>query len=92
MDQAMADYWRLGYSESWITRRIKTIEIRKGLTDEWNRGGITNKIALQCWQTWCQRLRVDWLQGNTRSVISSPKPVDYIQCPEELPFEKPDEQ
>lgn len=30
IDQAIADYRRLGYSESWITRRIKTIEIRKG--------------------------------------------------------------
>ena len=44
IDQAMADYKRLGYSESWITRRIKTIEIRKGLTDEWKRGGITKEI------------------------------------------------
>ena len=44
IDQAMADYRRLGYSEAWITRRIKTIEIRKGLTDEWKRGGITKEI------------------------------------------------
>ena len=29
IDQAVADYRRLGYSEAWITRRIKTIEIRK---------------------------------------------------------------
>ena len=41
IDQAIADYRRLGYDEKWITRRIKTIEIRKGLTDEWKRGGIT---------------------------------------------------
>ena len=44
IDQAIADYRRLGYSEQWITRRIKTIEIRKGLTDEWRRGGITHEI------------------------------------------------
>ena len=44
IDQAMADYRRLGYSEAWITRRIKTIEIRKGLTDEWKRGGITKEV------------------------------------------------
>ena len=43
IDQAIPDYRRLGYSESWITRRIKTIEIRKGLTDEWKRGGITKE-------------------------------------------------
>ena len=35
IDQAIADYRRLGYSEAWINQRIKTIEIRKGLTDEW---------------------------------------------------------
>lgn len=33
----------VGYSEAWITRRIKTIEIRKGLTDEWKRGGVTKE-------------------------------------------------
>ena len=44
IDQAVADYRRLGYSEAWITRRIKTIEIRKGLTDEWKRGGVTREI------------------------------------------------
>ena len=44
IDQAIADYRRLGYSEAWITRRIKTIEIRKGLTDEWKRGGVTQEV------------------------------------------------
>ncbi|MBO4671064.1 MAG: hypothetical protein J5640_04385 [Bacteroidales bacterium] len=44
IDQAVADYRRLGYSEAWINRRIKTIEIRKGLTDEWKRGGITKEV------------------------------------------------
>ena len=44
IDQAVADYRRLGYSEAWITRRIKTIEIRKGLTDEWKRGGVSKEV------------------------------------------------
>ena len=44
IEQAVEDYRRLGYSETWITRRIKTIEIRKGLTDEWKRGGITKEV------------------------------------------------
>lgn len=44
IEQAVEDYRRLGYSEAWITRRIKTIEIRKALTDEWKRGGITKEI------------------------------------------------
>lgn len=44
IDQAMADYKRLGYSDSWINQRLKTIEIRKGLTEEWKRGGVTEAI------------------------------------------------
>ena len=40
IEQAIKDYRRLGYSEAWINQRIKTIEIRKGLTDEWKRGGM----------------------------------------------------
>lgn len=42
IEQMANDYRRLGYSENWINQRIKTIEIRKGLTDEWKRSGITN--------------------------------------------------
>jgi len=39
IDRAMKDYLRLGYSENWINQRLKSIEIRKELTDEWkNRG------------------------------------------------------
>ena len=160
IDQAMADYRRLGYSESWITRRIKTIEIRKGLTDEWKRGGITKDIDFAMLtdlmsKTWSglttreykkhkgltkENLRDNMTnmelllnalaeetateiskernpQGLTenariakegadvakaaredvekrlgRSVVSSEKAINYIQSPEELPFEKPDEQ
>lgn len=37
--QAMLDYKRLGYSDNWINQRLKSIEIRKDLTDEWKRHG-----------------------------------------------------
>lgn len=40
IDQAVMDYKRLGYSDAWINQRIKSIEIRKELTDEWARTGI----------------------------------------------------
>ena len=40
IEQAIKDYRRLGYSEEWINQRIKTIEIRKALTDEWKRRGM----------------------------------------------------
>ena len=40
IDQAMADYKRLGYSDAWINQRLKSIEVRKELTDEWKRTGV----------------------------------------------------
>ena len=40
IDQAMTDYRRLGYSEAWINQRLKSIEVRKELTDEWKRTGV----------------------------------------------------
>ena len=40
IDQAIMDYKRLGYSDAWINQRIKSIEIRKELTDEWKRTGV----------------------------------------------------
>ena len=43
IEQAIKDYRRLGYSEAWINQRIKTIEIRKGLTDEWKRSGVESE-------------------------------------------------
>ena len=40
VEQAMADYKRLGYSDNWINQRLKSIEIRKDLTDEWKKRGL----------------------------------------------------
>lgn len=40
IQQAIADYTRLGYSEKWINQRIRSIEVRKELTDEWTRAGV----------------------------------------------------
>ncbi len=40
IDQAVDDYKRLGYSDAWINQRIRSIEIRKELTDEWERGDV----------------------------------------------------
>jgi len=39
-DRAMKTYLQKGYSKEWINQRLKTIEVRKELTDEWNRTGI----------------------------------------------------
>lgn len=43
IEQAVADYRRLGYSEEWINQRLRGIEVRKMLTDEWKRGKVENK-------------------------------------------------
>jgi len=40
IEQAMWDYKNLGYSENWINQRLKSIEIRKELTDEWKKYGL----------------------------------------------------
>lgn len=40
IDQAMQDYFSLGYSQKWINQRLKSIEVRKELTDEWKARGV----------------------------------------------------
>ncbi len=40
IDRALQQYRNLGYSENWINQRLKSIEIRKELTDEWKRLGL----------------------------------------------------
>ena len=40
IEQAILDWRRKGYSESWINNRVKSIEVRKALTDEWDRAGV----------------------------------------------------
>ena len=44
IQQALTDYKRLGYSDNWINQRLKSIEIRKDLTDEWKRRGLEEGV------------------------------------------------
>ena len=44
IEQAMVDYKRLGYSDAWINQRLKSIEVRKELTDEWKRTGVKDGV------------------------------------------------
>lgn len=44
IDRALENYRRLGYSENWINQRLKSIEIRKDLTDEWKRVGVQEGV------------------------------------------------
>ena len=57
IEQAMKDYKRLGYSDKWINQRLKSIEIRKELTDEWRKHGLQEGIQFATltdiiYQTW----------------------------------------
>ena len=44
IDRAMMEYKRLGYSDNWINQRLKSIEVRKDLTDEWKSRGLKEGI------------------------------------------------
>lgn len=44
IEQAMVDYKRLGYSDAWINQRLRSIEVRKELTDEWKRTGVKEGV------------------------------------------------
>ena len=44
IQQALRDYKRLGYSDNWINQRLKSIEIRKDLTDQWDQHGVKDSL------------------------------------------------
>ena len=44
IDRALEQYLQLGYSENWINQRLKSIEIRKELTDEWKKRGMKEGV------------------------------------------------
>jgi len=44
IDRALEQYLQLGYSQNWINQRLKSIEVRKELTDEWNARGLKEGI------------------------------------------------
>lgn len=60
IEQAMKDYKRLGYSDNWINQRLKSIEIRKELTDEWKKHGLEEGVQFAAltdiiYQTWADK-------------------------------------
>ncbi|HUT22415.1 MAG TPA: BRO family protein [Candidatus Bipolaricaulota bacterium] len=44
IDRALKTYWQKGYSQEWINQRLKSIEIRKALTDEWEKRGVKDGL------------------------------------------------
>lgn len=60
IEQAMTDYKRLGYSDNWINQRLKSIEIRKDLTDEWKARGLEEGVQFATltdiiYKTWADK-------------------------------------
>jgi len=67
IEQAMSDYKRLGYSDSWINQRLKSIEIRKELTDEWKRRGLQEGVQFATltdfiYQSWADKTAKEYKQ------------------------------
>ena len=67
IEQAMNDYKRLGYSDNWINQRLKSIEIRKELTDEWKRRGLQEGVQFATltdiiYQTWADKTAKEYKQ------------------------------
>ena len=67
IDQALMDYKRMGYSDSWINQRLKSIEIRKDLTDEWKIHGLQEGVQFATltdiiYQTWSDMTSKEYKQ------------------------------
>ncbi len=67
IEQAMMDYKRLGYSDNWINQRLKSIEIRKDLTDEWKSRGLEEGVQFATltdiiYKTWADKSAKEYKQ------------------------------
>lgn len=67
IEQAMMDYKRLGYSDNWINQRLKSIEIRKELTDEWKSRGLEEGVQFATltdiiYKTWADKTAKEYKQ------------------------------
>jgi BRO family, N-terminal domain len=63
IDRALEQYMQLGYSESWINQRLKSIEIRKELADEWKKRGLKEG---QQFATLTDIITKEWSGNNTK--------------------------
>ena len=67
IQQAMIDYKRLGYSDNWINQRLKSIEIRKDLTDQWKLHNVEEGVQFASltdiiYQAWAGRTTKEYKQ------------------------------
>ncbi len=63
IQQAMTDYKRLGYSDNWINQRLKSMEVRKELTDEWQHRGVEG----QQYATLTDIITMEWAGRTTKA-------------------------
>ena len=67
INRAMMEYKSLGYSDNWINQRLKSIEVRKELTDEWKRNGMQEGVQFAAltdiiYQTWAEKSAKEYKQ------------------------------
>ena len=67
IDRALETYLKKGYSRNWINQRLKTIEVRKELTDEWEKHGVTEQrdfaiLTDEITKTWSGKTTLEYKQ------------------------------
>lgn len=76
IDRAMMQYKQLGYSDNWINQRLKSIEIRKELTDEWKRQGLEEGLHFA---TLTDIIYKTWADKTTISPLNAKQPLQKSQ-------------
>lgn len=87
IDRALEQYLKLGYSENWINQRLKSIEIRKELTDEWKKRGLKEGVQFATLtdiitKTWADKTTKEYkiLKGlKKENLRDNIYPVRYLQ-------------
>ncbi len=101
INQALVDYKRLGYSDNWINQRLKSIEIRKDLTDEWKRHGLQEGVQFATltdiiYQTWSDMTAKEYKQfkglkkENLRDNMTNKELVIFICCTHDIEYFRPE--
>ena len=86
IDRAMREYKALGYSDNWINQRLKSIEIRKDLTDEWKRHGLQEGVQFATltdiiYQTWAGKTAKEKNRNISKNTKLSPNKEEKQQRP-----------
>ena len=81
IDKAIQNYRNLGYSENWINQRIKSIEVRKALTDEWDKAGVKKgreyaALTDLMYRTWADMSAKEYKEYKVAKVTSGGRLVD----------------